>query len=142
MKTFFLFAKKHFSAGLLLLFVLAAFSFKTITGDPIAFLDHPDKAIFKKAELTAEDFKKSKGVTVHMKEEFEIARYYMVRVRKAADPVEVVVRSGEYNEQALGLVNAAASGDVYYFDKILAKSPALQKEEDWVKLNSLVIKIK
>ena len=65
----------------------------------------------------------------------------MVRVPDGEDPVEVVCRSSKYSTRALSLVDEAASGDIYYFEKINVKTPKMKSEEEWLKLNSFIVKI-
>ncbi|MEO1261126.1 MAG: GldM family protein [Bacteroidota bacterium] len=117
-------------------------SFTNTHHEPVAILAHPDIDSPETMTMTADDFGKSTGVTLMVKGDYEVARFNVVYVPKTKDPVEVVCRSAKYSDRALNLVDEAASGDVYYFEKITAKTPDMKSEEEWLKLNSLVIKIK
>ena len=122
--------------------LLPAFK-SNLHADPVAILNHPDKQDFTTGSISVEDFKKSTGVTLVLGDDatLEIARFNMVRVPKNEDPVEIFNYQADYNERSRKLVDRAESGDVFYFERILAKSPELVSEGDWIKLNSMVIKI-
>lgn len=141
MKTSNLFLKTNALLGFLFFIVVSAFSFKSSFTDPIAILDHPE-IIQGQKEMTAEEFKESEGVSLLLKGDYEIARFYLVKVSKGKDPLEAVSRQGSYSRTAKMMVSTATSGDTFYFEKILVTCPDFQSEEEWLKLNSIVIHIK
>lgn len=118
-----------------------SFSFTFLQNDPIAILDHPDIDSSEITAMTADAFGKSTGIKLMVKGDYEVAQFNIVRVPKSEDPVEVICRSPKYSDRAFSIVDDAKSGDVYYFENIRAKSPKMKSEEEWLKLNSLIVKI-
>lgn len=65
--------------------------------------------------------------------------YELTRVAKRQDPVSAPNRGARYGSDAARLVNAAAPGDTYYFDKVKVRCPG---DKAGRRLPSIVFKIK
>ncbi len=114
--------------------------------DPTAVLVNDGRNSYK-GTLSPEEFKKYKGVDLFTPYfEFdlpmEIKRFHLTRVPVKGDPVEVINRSGVFNENAKSLVEKAQSGDVFYVDKVTARVKYITGDPVDLKLNSMVFKIK
>lgn len=104
--------------------------------DPVAVLNQ-----LTGGKISADDFKKQIGLDIREEDRdmvCKISSFNLVRVSPNEDPVEVIVRSAEFNEKALGLVQSAAPGDTYYFDKVMASCPTTPEPR---RINALVFKI-
>lgn len=115
--------------------------------DPTAVLTNSDTGSRYNGKFSPEDFKKCKGVDVFIPNfpfdvKMEIQSYNLVRVPLKGDPVEVINRSGDFNEKARRLIEKAQVGDTYYFDKVTGKTEYQSGEVPDLKLNSMVFKIK
>ena len=68
-----------------------------------------------------------------------IVEFEMVRVPKLGDPIVVKNNGGDFNQQALRVIDKTKHNDIYYFDDIRVKCPG-----DIVtrKLNGMVFRIK
>lgn len=92
-------------------------------------------------KISAEDFKNATGLDLRSPddgENCEVAEFNLVWVEKGKDPVEVILKSANFNEKALKLTAKAKSGTVYYFDTVKVKCAG---KEELEKVNSLVFKI-
>ncbi len=135
-----IFSVKILKITLLLAIAWLAFPSISLAQDPVAVLDNPayDSA---KTKMSAADFAKSKGVALITDGEYQVAEFAIVVVSKMNDPVEVRIRDGAFNDKAQKLVANAKPGDTFYFENIRAKQPGNEDESEWVKLNSMVVKI-
>lgn len=120
--------------------ILCAFQFTP--ADPIAKLDHPDTPAEDQFIMSVEEFKESKGVLLDNGVFYQVGSYHIVKVPRRDDPVEVINYGAPYNDRAQKVIDEATIGDIYYFEKIKAKSEHLTEEDDWLKLNSFVVRIK
>ena len=66
----------------------------------------------------------------------------MVRVPVKNDPVEAIVRQGDFSKNAQRLVDLAKPGDTYYFDNIKVIYSMIDGNKQEMKLNSMVFNIK
>ena len=137
MKTRILFSLVIFS----LTITTFSFTHKKVIQSPIAVLDHPNVKSNQAVTLNAEEFKKSKGVTVLTTKSYEVTGFSVVRVPKGGDPVEMSNWSGSFGQRTIKLIELATSGDTYYFDNVMAKLPTMLSEDEWIKLNNFVVKI-
>lgn len=112
--------------------------------DPIAALRLANGQIIRDGEVTASDFQKAMGVgfvkdALTGKNKFEVVSFSVVWVRKDNDPAEVPCKSANFSEKAKALVNSAKSGDSFYIENVMVKTP---NETEPRKVNSLVFRIK
>jgi len=112
--------------------------------DPVAALRMSNGLLKKDGEMTAAEFKQSVGLGAFLPEvkgeaPVGIVSYNLVYVPKVGDPIEVVLRSAEFNDLAKSLVAKASSGDKFYFEKVMG---SVAGEKDSREINSLVFKIK
>lgn len=127
-----------FSFGLIL-FSLSFIAFYQINTDPVARL-----GALSGGEISAEDFKEHEGLNAVIDDkdkirECKITGFYLVRVAKKQDPVEVIQHDEKFNKKSKALVAKATTGDIYYIDNVRAKCPGDAEER---KINSLVFRIK
>ncbi|MBK8566654.1 MAG: hypothetical protein IPN76_25815 [Saprospiraceae bacterium] len=112
--------------------------------DPLAALKFENGSNLTNGEITPDEFKKTFGLGFDAggyKGELtiEIVSYNLIRVPKVGDPVEVPVKSSNFNEKARSLVNSATSGDRFYFEQVIAKVEGTPNPRQ---MNSLVFYIK
>lgn len=112
--------------------------------DPVAGLQLANGQIMRDGEISASDFQKAMGVgfvkdALTGNTKFEVVSFSVVWVRKDTDPAEVPCKSANFSERAKALVNAAQTGDSFYFENVMVKAP---NETEPRKVNSLVFRIK
>lgn len=113
--------------------------------DPVATLENPNLRFRTEGVVSAEEFKETVGVSIEMGGCFDfdsrlkVVEYSIVRVSKDEDPAEVICRDSKLNDKAKKLIDAAKSGDSYYFELVKVKVDGDPAER---KLNSMVFKIK
>ncbi|MCF8245950.1 MAG: hypothetical protein K9J37_11800 [Saprospiraceae bacterium] len=112
--------------------------------DPMAALKFDNGTLITFGEMTAEEFKKAVGIGFETggykgKIQIDITSYNLVRVPKEGDPVEVPNNAADFNKKAQSLINAAAPGDKYYFEEVMAD---VEGTENLRKMNNLVFQIK
>jgi GldM C-terminal domain len=112
--------------------------------DPVASMRFSDGTFKTDGELTAMEFKKAVGLSCLVLDntiipDYGIASYSIVRVPSGGDPAEVFLHSADFNYLAKSLVAAAAPGDTYYVEKVMA---TVKSETEPRQVNSLVFHIK
>lgn len=132
-----------FASSILFCLSLLFFSFAPQNHEPIAVLDHPELDDVAIGGMSADEFVKTEGVKLENVggHGFEVAYFEIVWVAKGKDPIMVTNWEGKFNDRSEKLVKGAASGDVFYIEKISAKPTPNAPESEWVKLNSIVVKI-
>ncbi len=98
----------------------------------------------KGGEMSAAEFRVHKGIRAHLENfDFEarcnIQGFELTRVPRGGDAQSELNRGGTYAGSTKRLVNAARSGDTYYFEKIKVRCPGDQVGR---KMNGMIFKIK
>lgn len=113
-----------------------AFNSFLLAQEPVAVLNE-----LTGGYISTDDFKKQTGLDIRAEDAemgCKIESYNMVWVEKGKDPVEVIMRSADFNEKALNLIQKAKPGTVYYFDSVKTKCSTSDEPQ---KINSLVFRI-
>lgn len=114
------------------------------TPDPVAALKMSNGLLKMDSEMTAAEFKQAVGLGAYLPNTVGtapvgIVSYNFVYVPKVGDPIEVAVKTADFNDRAKGLLEKATSGDRYYFHTVNA---SVIGEAEGRQVNSLVFHIK
>lgn len=114
------------------------------TPDPVAALKMSNGLLKMDSEMTAAEFKQAVGLGAYLPNTVGtapvgIVSYNFVYVPKVGDPIEVAVKTADFNDRAKGLLEKASSGDRYYFQTVNA---SVIGEAEGRQVNSLVFHIK
>ncbi len=98
----------------------------------------------KGGEMSAAEFRVHPGIRAHLENfDFEarcsIQGFELTRLPRGGDAQSELNRGGTYTGATKRLVNAATSGDTYYFEKIKARCPG---DKVGRKMNGMIFKIK
>ncbi len=111
---------------------------------PMAALKMQNGLLKMDGDMTPAEFKQATGLGAFLPNQVGdapvgIMSYNFVYVPKVGDPIEVAMRTAEFNDMAKGLLDKAASGDRYYFQMVNASIIGVAEGRP---VNSLVFHIK
>ncbi len=105
---------------------------------PKAFVGNKEKGI-----MSPEKFKVQLGITCYL-QNFDIdmnciiVSFDLIYIPKGKDPISTSNSGGKFTGKALKYVQEAASGDYYYFEKIMARCPGDRQAQN---IDSMIFKI-